>query len=159
MHAALIAAAVGNGGIAEEPSLIDEVDGEEVLPTGSMRLMNPDTATALRDMMKLTVSEGTATSSFVERHHKSLGDIQVAGKTGSLSTHTRGPFKDYSWFVGFAPADDPKIAVAAVVVNGLKWRVHAPFIAREALKAYLVGGPLGDPPAARRHVRRRKKHS
>jgi hypothetical protein len=46
-----------------------------------------------------------------------------------------------------------------VVVNGLKWRVHAPYIAREALKAYLVGGPLGQPPVARRkHYKRRKKH-
>ncbi len=109
-------------------------------------------------MMKLTVSSGTATSYFRERHRNILGDIEVAGKTGSLSTHHKGPFKDYSWFVGFAPADDPKIAVAAVVVNGLKWRVHAPFIAREALKAYLVGGPLGDPPRARAHrVRHRKR--
>jgi len=159
LHAALIAAAVGNGGVAEEPSLLEDVDGQGAPPTGSMRLMNPETAAALRDMMKLTVSQGTATSSFRERHRNILGDIEVAGKTGSLSTHTRGPFKDYSWFVGFAPADDPRIAVAAVVVNGLKWRVHAPFIAREALKAYLVGGPLGQPPAARaRHARRRKKH-
>src|SRR3954468_11455646 len=156
MHAALIAAAVGNGGLAMEPSLIDAIDGVQVEPTGSMRLLNVETAGALRDMMKLTVSEGTATSSFRERRRMVLGDIEVAGKTGSMSTH-RGPFKDYSWFVGFAPADDPKIAVAAVVVNGLKWRVHAPFIAREALKAYLVGGPLGDPPRARaRHPRRRK---
>jgi len=159
MHAALIAAAVGNGGLAEEPSLLDAVDGEEVPPTGSMRLLNPETAGTLRDMMKLTVSQGTATSSFRERHHNILGDITVAGKTGSLSEHRR-PFKDYSWFVGFAPADDPKIAVAVVVVNGLKWRVHAPYIAREALKAYLVGGPLGQPPVARvKHYRRRKKHS
>jgi penicillin-binding protein A len=159
LHAAMIAAAVGNGGVAEEPSMLDEVDGEEVPPTGSIRLLNAETAGTLRDMMKLTVSQGTAASSFVERHHKLLGDIEVAGKTGSLSSHNRGPFKDYSWFVGFAPADDPKIAVAAVVVNGLKWRVHAPFIAREALKAYLVGGPLGNPPAARAHrVRRHKKH-
>ena len=84
----------------------------------------------------------------------------MAGKTGSLSNHQR-PFKDYSWFVGFAPADNPKIAVAAVVVNGLKWRIHAPFIAREALKAYLVGyGPLGQPPAARvRHVRRHRRRA
>src|SRR5437870_10480999 len=159
MHAALIAAAVGNGGVAEEPSLIDEIDGQEVPPTGSMRLLNAETAGTLRDMMKLTVSQGTATSSFRERHRNILGDIEVAGKTGSLSTHTRGPFKDYSWFVGFAPADDPKIAVAAVVVNGLKWRVHAPYIAREALKAYLVGGPLGQPPVARfKHYKRRRKH-
>ncbi len=159
MHAALIAAAVGNGGVAEEPSLLDSIDGDEVPPTGSLRLMTPETSGALRDMMKLTVSSGTATSSFRERHRNVLGDIEVAGKTGSLSEHKR-PFKDYSWFVGFAPADDPKIAVAVVVVNGLKWRIHAPYIAREALKAYLVGGPLGQPPAARvRHYRRRKKHS
>ena len=154
LHAALIAAAVGNGGVAMEPSLIEDAD-----PTGSVRLLNPETAAALRDMMKLTVSQGTATASFRERHRNALGDIEVAGKTGSLSTH-KGPFKDYSWFVGFAPADDPKIAVATVVVNGLKWRIHAPYIAREALKAYLVGGPLGDPPVARvKHYRRRRKHS
>jgi len=158
MHAALIAAAVGNGGLAMEPSLIDAVDGERVEPTGSMRLLNVETAGALRDMMKLTVSGGTATYAFRERRRMVLGDIEVAGKTGSMSTH-RGPFKDYSWFVGFAPADDPKIAVAAVVVNGPKWRIHAPYIAREALKAYLVGGPLGQPPVARvKHYKRRKKH-
>jgi penicillin-binding protein A len=158
MHAALIAAAVGNGGMAEEPSMIEDVDGVDVPPTGSMRLMNPETAGTLRDMMKLTVSEGTASGSFHERHHNILGNILVAGKTGSLSSHGEKLFKDYSWFVGFAPADDPKIAVAVVVVNGLKWRIHAPFIAREALKAYLVGGPLGQPPAARvRHVARRHK--
>jgi peptidoglycan glycosyltransferase len=155
--AALIAAAVGNGGVAEEPSMLDDVDGVDVAPTGSLRLLNAETAHTLRDMMKLTVSEGTASSSFRERHRYILGDIEVAGKTGSLSNHQR-PFKDYSWFVGFAPANDPKIAVAAVVVNGLKWRIHAPFIAREALKAYLVGGPLGQPPAARvRRVAKRHK--
>jgi len=158
MHAALIAASVGNGGVAMEPSLIDAVDGVAADPTGSMRLLNAETAAALRDMMKLTVSHGTATTAFLYRRRMVLGDIEVAGKTGSMSTH-KGPFKDYSWFVGFAPADDPKIAVAAVVVNGLKWRVHAPYIAREALKAYLVGGPLGDPPVARvKRYKRRKKH-
>ena len=157
MHAALIAAAVGNGGVAMEPSMLDSIDGVSVEPTGSMRLLNQETAGALRDMMKLTVSQGTATSSFRDRQRNALGEIQVAGKTGSLSEYGH-PFKDYSWFVGFAPADDPKIAVAAVVVNGRKWRVHAPYVAREALKAYLVGGPLGQPPFARvKHWKRRKK--
>lgn len=157
MHAALIAAAVGNGGVAMEPSMLDSLDGKSVDPTGSMRLLNAETAASLRDMMKLTVSQGTATSSFRDRRRNALGNIEVAGKTGSLSEHKK-PFKDYSWFVGFAPADDPKIAVAAVVVNGLKWRIHAPYIAREALKAYLVGGPLGDPPVARvKHRKWRKK--
>src|SRR5438105_3920770 len=85
MHAALIASAVGNGGVAYEPTLVDQLDGEEVPPSGSRRLINPDTAATLRDMMKLTVSQGTATPSFRERRRNILGDIEVAGKTGSLS--------------------------------------------------------------------------
>ncbi len=157
MHAALIAAAVGNGGVAFEPSLLDEIDGKDVPPTGSMRLLNAETAGTLRDMMKLTVSDGTATSSFRERHRMILGDIEVAGKTGSLSNH-KGPFKDYSWFVGFAPADDPKIAVAAVVVNSNLWRIKAPYVAREAMRAYLIGGSVGQPPAAKARWHKRRRH-
>jgi len=50
--------------------------------------------------MKLTISQGTATPTFRERRRNALGSIEVAGKTGSLSDYK--PFKDYSWFVGFA---------------------------------------------------------
>ncbi len=148
LHAALIAGAVGNGGVAPNPTLIDSLDSAQAAPTGSRRLLRPETAAALTEMMKLTVSQGTATHSFKERRRMVLGDIEVAGKTGSLSSHKK-PFKDYSWFVGFAPAADPQIAVAAVVVNGLKWKIHAPYVAREALRVYLMGGQLGTPPAAR----------
>jgi penicillin-binding protein A len=158
MHAALIAAAVGNGGLAVEPSFIDQIDGQPEQTSASTRLLKAETAAALRDMMKNTITSGTATSSFRERGRSVLGDIAVAGKTGSLSNHEK-PFKDYSWFVGFAPADDPQIAVAAVVVNGLKWTIHAPYVAREAFRAYLMGGSLGQPPVARSHrSRRHRKH-
>ena len=157
LHAALIAGAVANGGVAFEPTLVDSVDGEEQDASASRRLLKAETAATLRDMMKLTVSEGTASSAFRDHRRSILGVITVAGKTGSLSNHQR-PFKDYSWFVGFAPADNPTIAVAAVVVNGLKWRIHAPFVAREALRAYLVGGAIGQPPVARAHPHRRRKH-
>ena len=154
LHAALIAAAVGNGGVAPNATLIDSIDGVAEDPGGSRRILRPETARALTEMMKLTVSQGTATHSFKERRRMVLGDIEVAGKTGSLSSHNR-PFKDYSWFVGFAPANDPQIAIAAVVVNGLKWKIHAPYVAREALRVYLMGGQLGQPPAARvKHPRR-----
>jgi penicillin-binding protein A len=156
LHAALIAAAVGNSGVAVEPTIVEEIGGEAVPSSESTRLLQPETAGALRDMMKYTVSSGTATSSFRERGRAVLGDIEVAGKTGSLSNHQR-PYKDYSWFVGFAPAQDPKIAVAAVVVNGLKWSIHAPYVAREAFRAYLVGGSLGQPPVARVHRRARHR--
>ena len=86
-----------------------------------------------------------------------LGNIVVSGKTGSLAD--RKPYKDYSWFVGFAPSNNPTIAVAAVVVNSTLWRIKAPFVAREALRAYLVGGSVGTPPAvrARWHKRRTRR--
>jgi penicillin-binding protein A len=158
LHAALIAAAVGNGGVALEPTLIDDIDGDPTTPTGATRLLKTETAAALRDMMKNTITSGTATASFRERGRSVLGNIEVAGKTGSLSNHQR-PFKDYSWFVGFAPADDPKIAVAVVIVNGLKWSIHAPYVAREAFRSYLVGGKLGQPPVARVHRSRRHRRA
>ncbi len=63
-------------------------------------------------------------------------DVAIAGKTGSLAD--RDPFRDYSWFVGFAPADRPQIVVASVVVNGRLWRVRAPQVARDALEAYFT---------------------
>ena len=50
----------------------------------------------------------------------------------------RAPFRDYSWFVGYAPADRPEIAVATVIANGTVWRVHAPQVAKDALEAYFA---------------------
>jgi cell division protein FtsI/penicillin-binding protein 2 len=43
--------------------------------------------------------------------------------------------------VGFAPVDDPQVAVASVVVNERLWRVKAPYVAREALRAWFEGAP------------------
>ena len=138
LHAAMIAAAVANGGAAHRPTLVDSVDGVPEAPGEEQRLLSPELAARLGEMMKLTVSEGTARKAFRERRGWALPGIVVAGKTGSLSEYK--PFQDYSWFVGYAPADHPTIAVAVVVVNSLKWKVHAPYVAREALRAYLVGG-------------------
>ena len=62
--------------------------------------------------------------------------IQVAGKTGTAQNSAT----DHAWFVGFAPADHPKIAVAVFVKNGgaTGGDISAP-VARQVIQAYLSG--------------------
>jgi peptidoglycan glycosyltransferase len=140
LHGALIAAIVANRGTLVPPRIIDGVEGAALpRPAESRQVVPRDVAAALARMMRSTTTEGTARKAFRRDRwdrRSPLNDVAVAGKTGSLSD--RAPFRDYSWFVGFAPADDPQIAVSAVVVNERIWRIKAPFVAREALAAYFA---------------------
>jgi cell division protein FtsI/penicillin-binding protein 2 len=86
-------------------------------------------------MMRETVLHGTASRVFA-RAGRELRGVTVAGKTGSLNEQK--PFRDHTWFVGYAPADEPQVVVATVVVNGPMWRVRAPWVAKEALAAYFA---------------------
>jgi len=134
LHAALLAAIVANGGVFVPPVLLDEVEGAPAPPAPEpWRVIDGEVASRLADMMRTTVTEGTARKAF-RRVSSSLRNVPVAGKTGTISD--RAPYRDYSWFVGFAPADDPEVAVATVIVNQRSWRVRAPAVARDALEAY-----------------------
>jgi len=126
LHAALIAATVARG-------------GEMALPAGKgapRRVVRQDTARALGAMLLETTTHGTAKKAFHDRRGRPyLGKIRVAGKTGSLAE--RDPtFRDYSWFVGYAPADKPTVAVGVIVENGPRWWTRGHFLAREVLQAY-----------------------
>ena len=139
LHGALVAAIVANGGLFVPPEIVDSVEGapRPGSPT-ARRVVDERVAAALGAMMRTTVTEGTARRFFHDRQARAaFGDLPIAGKTGSLSE--KDPFRDYSWFVGFAPADDPQVAVATVVVNERLWRVKAPYVAREALRAWFEG--------------------
>jgi len=143
LHGALIASIVANGGRLVPPRLIDAVDGVPVAPGGQgQRVIRPEVAAALARMMETTTTEGTARKIFRRdraSRRSALREVTVAGKTGSLAEAS--PYRDYSWFVGFAPVDDPQVAVAVMVLNERLWRVKAPFVAHEALKAYFEAAP------------------
>lgn len=146
LHAALIAATIANDGVMPRPSMVDRVVDSEgkVLhrrDTAPFRSVIPrSTAQVVGKMMRRTVSHGTARSAFFDQAGNAfLPGISVAGKTGSLSAER--PYRAYSWWVGFAPADKPEIAVAALVVNTPKWRIKGSFLAREALRHQLVVRP------------------
>jgi cell division protein FtsI/penicillin-binding protein 2 len=137
LHGALLAAIVANGGMFVAPDVLASVDGA-VAPTrpDSRRVLDERIATSLASMMRTTVTEGTARQFFRAKRarHSSLQSLTVAGKTGSLSE--TNPYRDYSWFVGFAPVDRPQVAFAVVVMNDRSWRVKAPSVARAALEAW-----------------------
>jgi cell division protein FtsI/penicillin-binding protein 2 len=134
LHGALLAAVVANRGLFVPPVVVEaaEAPASPAAP-GPWRVVDERAGEALAEMMRRTVSDGTARRVF-RRPPASLRGVEVAGKTGSLAE--RDPYRDYSWFVGFAPVDRPEVAVAVVVSNGRLWRVRAPTVAREALDAY-----------------------
>lgn len=138
LHGALIASVAANGGLWRDPVFFEPVEGEEAVtpPSAPERIMTPEAASALADMLEETVTRGTARHTFNERGFR-VSD--AVGKTGTLAD--KKPFRDYSWFVGYAPKDNPRVAVAAVIVNGPIWRIRGTYLGREALRLGLERVP------------------
>ena len=127
LHGATLASAIANQGLWQDPVLIEDAPRPD-----PVRVMSETNASKLADMMEETVTLGTARKIFRQRGFRVPGAV---GKTGTLAD--KKPFRDYSWFVGFAPKDDPKVAVAAVIVNDPYWRIRATWLGREAMRIYL----------------------
>ncbi len=155
LHGAVLAATVGNHGIAPAPAIIAAVEGEEApLALAPRRVLDEQHADVLQAMMAATVERGTAARAFStnERGFRAFDEVPVAGKTGSLTD--REVDLDYTWFVGTAPAHHPKIALAVVVVNDeWIWHVRALDIAKLALRVTFAAHPewaRADEPVATR---------
>ena len=103
-------------------------------PRGSPRsVWPPELAEELRELMVGVTARGTAKSAFRDtRGRPLLGSVRVSGKTGSQ--RGRDPTGRYEWFIGVAPAEAPRVAIAAVVVNGPRWWRNASQIAAEVLR-------------------------
>lgn len=135
LQAAMIASAVANDGTLMSPYLVDQVrapDLSVIDQTDPDELSEPvsaEVAEGLTEMMVSVVEDGSG-------RRAQISGVQVAGKTGTAQN--AGP--DHNWFIGFAPADDPQIAVAVFVANGggTGGDVSAP-IAGDVMQAYLEG--------------------
>jgi len=143
LHGALIASTIANQGVTRWPQLIDKVqgrDGKKIKVNGprSSRTLSADAAKKLAKMMAKTATRGSGRRGFFTRRGKALlPGLSVAGKTGSLS---KGNIH-YSWFVGFAPADKPKVAFSVLLGNPARWRIKASTAARLILTDYLAAKP------------------
>jgi len=137
LQMAMVAAAVANGGRLMKPRITDRItdrDGrvvDDVDPEELGRVMSSGSAAKVRDMMANVVREGSGTAAALE-------GIDVAGKTGTAEKNVQANLNQ-PWFIGFAPADDPKVAVAVTIestVGGTGGQVAAP-IARAVMQELL----------------------
>jgi hypothetical protein len=139
LHAALLGATLAQGKLPEPRWIarVSDARGRELtLPAlGAPRtVLSPEIARQLRHMLIETTTRGTARKGFRTRGGRMLvRDLGVAGKTGSLSG--KNPDGRYEWFVGVSPADDPRLAIAVLVVQGRRWHVPPSRIAAEVLEA------------------------
>jgi peptidoglycan glycosyltransferase len=115
LEMALVAAGVANGGVVERPHVMQEVrnsDGEVIDSGGAevwRRPLSPENAAIMRDAMINVVERGTAT-------RMQIPGILVGGKTGTAQLGTDPP-KSHAWVIGFAPADNPRVAIAVIVLG------------------------------------------
>jgi cell division protein FtsI/penicillin-binding protein 2 len=120
MQMALVASNIANDGKMMEPKLVNQVidkDGNVVKTISSKeykKVLTPDIAATVKDYMKNLVDSKVNTSwGYFE-------GTNAAGKTGTADYNLANgeSAKPHSWFIGFAPANNPKIAVAVIVENG-----------------------------------------
>lgn len=111
LNMALIASAIGNGGEMIEPTLIKEIisKNNKVIKRNQPKILSQGTdgmtANEVKDMMVEVVKSGTGKKAQIK-------NIEVAGKTGTAENSSG---KSHAWFIGFAPADNPKVAVAIIL--------------------------------------------
>jgi len=138
LQMAMVAAAIANRGIVMRPHLVERIvkpDGDVLLrakPREQGRAIRPQTAAALTQMMEEVVRAGTGGAA-------RIAGVRVAGKTGTAETGRSD--RNTAWFVAFAPADRPQVAVAVVLENqaGTGGATAAP-IARRIMETLLRRG-------------------
>jgi len=101
------------------------------------RVLDERTAWAVARMMEQTVANGTSFKTFHDRAGRPfVPDIPVAGKTGTLEVKKSGTL--VTWWAGFAPADDPEVALSAVVLNRGAWHIKGTHVAADMLRIYFA---------------------
>jgi peptidoglycan glycosyltransferase len=131
LQMAMVVAALGNGGTVMKPYLVDEEQDADLdvihktEPSKLSQAVSSSTASEVTKLMVATVNNGTASPA-------AISGIQVAGKTGTAQSGQteRSP---YAWFISFAPADNPQVAVAVMIQNA------------DIPRSEIAGGQLGGP--------------
>lgn len=125
--------AIANDGERIRLHVLDRNDADQRVSAG--RALSPGVAKTLRRMLEVTTRRGTCAKAFTRPDGtKALSSIGVAAKTGTLIGGK--PSRMFSWFAGFAPAASPKVAIAVMLANDIKWRMKANVVGRMMLESY-----------------------
>jgi peptidoglycan glycosyltransferase len=149
LQMAMVAAGIANNGTVMRPYVVDEVQAPNLSLLDKTRpeafrsnAVSSSVARDLTQMMIEVVDNGTGTTA-------QIPGIKVAGKTGTAQSSPERP--PYAWFVSFAPADDPKVAVAVLVEdagverNAISGSGLAAPIAKRVMEAVINQGPTPRP--------------
>jgi len=140
LHAAVMMAAIANGGRMMYPGLVEKVvesDGtarEVHTPREIRRPVSAETAASLTRMLSSTTTAGTSRRAFHDRRGRPLLDVDVCAKTGSIDG--TDPQGHYSWFAAFAPAKNPRIALVALLINQNRWKIKSSQVGEQALEEF-----------------------
>jgi len=135
LQMALIASAPANQGLIMKPHLVSQVrskDGSQVLTTQPGELSRPISTETAAKPNELLVYAVNGPGAFA--YTAAVPGVTVAGKTGTAETPSGEP---HSWFVGYAPADDPQFVVAVIVENAGAGAAQAAPMARSVFEAAL----------------------
>ncbi len=137
LHAVQLAGVLAHGRRVEPHWIASKGIGSAGRPAAlGERVLSEALAGQLREMLVDTTRRGTARRAFRTRNGRPLlQGVAVAGKTGSLNG--QDPDGRYEWFIGVAPAENPRIAVATVAVQGDLYWMSASQMAAEIFKAAL----------------------
>jgi peptidoglycan glycosyltransferase len=136
LQMALVAATVANGGVLMEPRL----GAALIAPDGAVTSLGPETVRRVlepEDAATLVDAMTRAVEGDLGRRYTSgakVPGILTAGKSGTAELGGNG--EPHSWFIGFAPADDPKIAIAVLVEQGGRGGERAAPLAGRMMQAY-----------------------
>jgi penicillin-binding protein A len=131
LQMAMVVSGIANDGVVMKPHLVSQLRSpdletlEEVEPEELSQAVSPDTAEQMQSMMVSVTDEGTGSTG-------AIPGIAVGSKTGTAqSAAARNP---YAWYVSFAPANNPKVAVAAFIEDGN--------VSRDSISGSGLGGPI-----------------
>ena len=133
LHNMMIAASVANDGVMMTPYIVDSIsdsEGRTVVknkPTEAGTVMSAEEAEYLTECMREVITSGTGNS-------MKYSSYEAAGKTGSAQYDDSDRY--HSWFTGFAPYDNPQIAVCVILEGGYSGVSSAQVVAKAVFDTY-----------------------